>query len=221
MSDRGVMADIGARLEKCHSAAVFDALRDRGLSNTVLPRDIRPLDPGRVVAGPVFTISGSPKDGLDGDATLRAWTELLARAPAGHVVVCAGNDDTRALMGELSAETLQHRGVRGYITDGGCRDCASILKLGFPVFSRFFTPRDIVGAWTADVYEQALVIGGVTVAPGDFVVADIDGAVVVPGAIAAEVVAEVERVVATENKVRAAILDGVDPREAYLRYGKF
>ena len=50
-------------------------------------------------------------------------------------------------MGELSAETLQRRGVRGYIVDGGCRDIDFILKMGFPVFARFFTPSDIVARW--------------------------------------------------------------------------
>jgi 4-hydroxy-4-methyl-2-oxoglutarate aldolase len=216
-----MMADLAARLEKCHTGAVFDVLRERGITNTVLPKDIRPLDPGHVLAGPVFTVRGSPKSNIDAHETLLAWTGFLSEAAAGHVVISIGHDDNRALMGELSAETLQYRGVKGYVTDGGCRDSAFILKIGFPVFARYYTPRDVVGAWTVDALQQPIRIGDVDVAPGDYIIADIDGAVIIPGAIAAEVVAEVEIIMETENKVRTAILQGVSPREAYLQHGKF
>jgi regulator of RNase E activity RraA len=124
-------------------------------------------------------------------------------------------------MGELSAETLQHRGVLGYIVDGGCRDNAFIRKMGFPVFARYQTPRDIVAAWSYDAFGEPIRIGEVTIATGDYVLADIDGVVVIPAALAEDVVSGVETVMQTENLVRKAILSGVDPREAYLRYGKF
>ena len=214
------MSDLTARLAQCYSGAVFDALRERGISDTVLPRDIRPLDPGKVMAGPAYTVAGSPKS-VSEDDSLLAWTGLLSAAPSGHVVVCAGNEDDRSLMGELSAETLHARGVAGFVTDGGCRDSGFIIELGFPVFSRFYTPRDIVGAWTPDSFGEPVDLGGVTVATGDYVIGDIDGIVVIPAAIAADVVAEVEAVMQTENQVRKAILDGVDPQEAYRRFGRF
>jgi regulator of RNase E activity RraA len=215
------MTDLGERLEKCYTGAVFDVLRERGIADTVLPKDIRPLDPTRIMAGPVFNMSGSPKSGVSDHDTLLAWTGFLSRAPKGHVVVCAGHDDERALMGELSAETLQYRGVKGFLSDGGCRDCGFILRIGFPVFSRFLTPRDVVGTWTPDHYDKPVDIGGVRVSPGDYIIADIDGAVIIPGAIAEAVVAEVESVMQTEGSVRTAILEGVDPKDAYLRHGRF
>ena len=59
-----------------------------------------------------------------------------------------------AHMGELSAETLQFRGVRGYIVDGGCRDTGFILNMGFPVFCRYLTPRDVVGIWVPDRFGE-------------------------------------------------------------------
>ena len=209
------------RLQRCYSGAVFDVLRGRGVTDTVLPSGIVPLDPGLTLAGPVFTLHGRPAPGADPHATLLAWTEFLSRAPAGHVVVAQGNDRSRALMGELSAETLQRKGVRGYVTDGGCRDCAFILRLGFPVFCAFRTPRDIVGTWLPQSYDEPIEVGGVAVRTGDWLIGDIDGIVIIPGAIAAEVVDEVEAVMRTENLVRNAILDGVDPQEAYLRHRKF
>ncbi len=124
-------------------------------------------------------------------------------------------------MGELSSETLLHRGVRGYIVDGGCRDSAFILKTGFRVWCRYFTPRDVVGRWVADSFGEPIVIGGVTIGTGDYVMADRDGVVVIPADRAEEVVDKVEEVLRTENKVRTAILQGMDPEQAYLKYRKF
>lgn len=215
------MSDLTERLQRCYSGAVFDALRERGISDTILPNDIRPLDDTRIMAGPVFTVRGSPKVDLDTHGSLLAWTEFLSRAPAGHVVVMQGNDEVRALMGELSAETLLGRGVLGFLSDGGCRDCAFIREIGFPVAFRYFTPRDVVAAWSADAFDTEIKIGHVNVCPGDYLICDIDGAVVIPRDIAEEIVSEVEAVMSTENSVRTAIRSGVDPKDAYLRYGRF
>ncbi|WP_421724965.1 RraA family protein [Bauldia sp.] len=215
------MHTLSQRLEKCYSGAVYDVLRERGVTNTVLPKDVRPLDPTRTLAGPVFTVAGSPKSGIGGHESLIAWTEFLSAAPSGHVVVSTGQDQDRALMGELSAETLQFRGVKGYVTDGGCRDCRFIIDISFPVFARFYTPRDVVGAWTPDTLQEPLNFMGVTIAPNDYIIADIDGAVVIPGDIAEEVIDQVEAVMQTENLVRKAILEGESPKDAYLKHGKF
>jgi regulator of RNase E activity RraA len=173
------------------------------------------------MAGPVFTVSGSPKENVGEHETLIAWTEFLSTAPKDHIIVCTGHDQDRALMGELSAETLHFRGVKGYLCDGGVRDSDFILKLGFPVFSRYFTPRDVVGSWTPDVFGEPVTIGGVSINPGDYLIGDIDGTVIIPGAMAEDVISKVETVMKTENMVRTAILQGVDPKEAYLQHGRF
>jgi 4-hydroxy-4-methyl-2-oxoglutarate aldolase len=215
------MADLTARLAACYSGALYDVLREMGHANCVLPHDIKAIDPDTRVAGPVFTMRGRPEDRLsEGDSVL-AWTEFLTVAPSGHVVVCQPQDDRRAFMGELSAEALQVRGIRGYVVDGGSRDNAFIRKIGFPVFARYRTPRDIVGAWKPETFGEPIAIGGVTIATGDYLLGDIDGVVVIPQAIASEVVAKVETVMQTENLVRKAILEGVSPKDAYLRHGKF
>jgi regulator of RNase E activity RraA len=124
-------------------------------------------------------------------------------------------------MGELSAETLHAKGVLGYVVDGGCRDLAFIRKLGFPVFHRFATPRDVVATWVPEAFGEPITIGQVRIANGDFILADIDGVVVIPAGIAEQVITRCEEVMQTENQVRKAILEGVDPQEAYLRHGKF
>ena len=146
---------------------------------------------------------------------------MLSRAPKGSVVVMQPNDSTMAHMGELSSETMTLRGVRGYIVDGGCRDSAFIRRIGFQVFCRYYTPVDVVGRWEAETFGAPIVIGGVTIHTGDYVMADFDGVVIIPAAIIGEVVTKVEEVLRTESLVRKAILEGVDPKEAYLRHGKF
>jgi 4-hydroxy-4-methyl-2-oxoglutarate aldolase len=213
--------ELSERLEKCYSGAVYDVLRDRGLPNQVLPPDIRPLNLQMRVAAPVFAVRGRRNPTADRHQTLLGWTELLSKAAPGSVVLCQPNDLSLAHFGELSAEAMQIRGVRGYIVDGGCRDTAFIERLGFPVFCRYFTPRDIVGSWMVEDFGGSITIGEVLIHSGDYAVADRDGVVIIPVAVAEQVVATVEEVMATENLVRKAIRAHQDPQEAYLQYGKF
>ncbi|MBK8017034.1 MAG: RraA family protein [Betaproteobacteria bacterium] len=214
-------ADLSERLEACYAAAVHDVLRGMGYPNCVLPPEIRALDPSRKLAGEIYTVSGHVDNTRDPHETLLEWTGLLSRAPSGKVLVCQPNTHAIALMGELSAETLHFRGVRGYVVDGGCRDTEFILNLGFPVYCSFNTPKDIVGRWVPDRFGEPVTIGDVTVSAGDWLLADRDGVVVIPGSIAAEVVTKTEEVLQQENKVRTAILAGMDPQEAYRKFGKF
>ncbi|MDE2395604.1 MAG: RraA family protein [Burkholderiales bacterium] len=208
------------RLAGCYSGVLHDVMRAAGLRNFVLPPTLRPLEPGPRMAGPVFTVSGRATT-ADPHETLLAWTGLLSRAPAGHVLVIQPHDRELAFMGELSAETLQFKGLRGALVDGGCRDVEFILELGFPVWATHYTPRDIVGAWLPTEFDQPLQIGDVQIAPGDYLCADRDGALRVPRAQAAELVEQAEQAMAKESLVRKAILEGLDPQQAYLRHGKF
>jgi regulator of RNase E activity RraA len=209
------------RLSACYSGALHDTLRELGHTNCVLPSDIKPIDPSYKLAGRVFTMEGHLEPGLDGHETLLRWTEFLARAPADRVVICQSNDSTIAHMGELSAETLQFRGVRGYIVDGGNRDTEFVLAMGFPVFCRYLTPKDVVGVWVPDRFAEPIEIGGVAIANDDYVFADRDGVVIIPADMAEQTVSHVEKMMQTENLVRKDILDGMDPKQAYLTYGKF
>ena len=209
------------RLSALYSGAVYDVLRSRGQAYQVLPSELQPIDAQLTVAGPIFTLSGVSDESIDAHESLLLWTEFLAAAPAGAVILCQPNDHTVSHMGELSAETLRFRGVRGYIVDGGSRDVGFLLKLGFPVWCRYRTPRDIVGRWAVRELGQPITIGGVSIRTDDYVIADRDGIVVIPEAVADEVVEEAEAVMATENLVREAILQGMDPKSAYLQHGKF
>jgi 4-hydroxy-4-methyl-2-oxoglutarate aldolase len=209
------------RLRGCYSGAVYDVLRAKGYVQQTLPQYIRPLNLHHKLAGPIFTIQGKRDDSLDAHHSLLKWCELLSKAPANTVLVCQPNDHTLAHMGELSSETLVYKKVLGYVVDGGCRDSAFIETLGFPVFCKYFTPVDVVAKWAATVFAEPIQIGEVTIHTGDYVLGDRDGVVVIPAAIASDVVQETEEVLRKENLVRKAILQGVDPVQAYLQHGKF
>jgi 4-hydroxy-4-methyl-2-oxoglutarate aldolase len=213
--------ELAIRLAGCYTGAVFDATRERGLPSGVLPAAIRLLDRDRPAAGPAFTVAGSRKLGLSRHDCLLSWTRFLAAAPAGHIVVCQPNDLVLAHMGELSAETLQLRGVAGYVVDGGTRDSAFIRDLGFPVACRYSTPADIAGEWSVDELGGEVPIGDVLVRTGDYVLADRDGVIVVPASETPAVVARAEELASTESELRSALREGMDPEEAYSRYGVF
>ncbi len=214
-------AALAARLERLYTGVVFDVMRALGDSPAVFEPGIAALERDQRLAGPAWTVHGSCVEAADPHETLLSWTRMLSAAPAGAVVVCQPENQEIALMGELSSEAMKHRGVRGYIVDGGCRDTAFIRRLGFPVFCRFTTPRDVVGRWLADELGGSVRVGGVTVRTGDFLLGDQDGIVVLPRARAVEIVEAAEAAARVENKVRTAILAGEDPQAAYLRYGKF
>jgi len=215
------MRELTERLARCYTGAVHDVLRMMGHDNIVLPPEIKAIAPGTRLAGPVWTVSGHIDRTRTRDETLLAWCTMLSKAPSGHVIVCQPNNHEIALMGELSAQTLQARGVLGYVVDGGSRDTELVLAQGFPVFCSFLTPADVVERWITDAFGEPITIGTVTISAGDYLLGDRDGVVVIPQSIAQEVVTRTEAVVATESDMRRALLGGMDPVEAYRTFGKF
>ena len=209
------------RLGALPASVVYDALRKLGVDNPTLPAAIRSLTPPARIAGRVFTISGREKPGLDRDETLRAWAKLLSEIPPGCVVVCQPRTHGIALMGELSAKALKVKGVAGYVVDGACRDLELVERVGLPVFGTHATPADIAGRWLPDRRRGRVVIGHCTVEDGDYLIADRDGVVIIPSAMACEAIAEAEAMSGTESDMRKAIGAGMDPLQAYLKHGKF
>jgi len=215
------LRELSERLAACYTGAVHDVLRMMGYDNIVLPPEIKAIAPGTRLAGPAWTVSGHIDRKRTRDETLLAWCTMLSKAPAGHVIVCQPHNHEIALMGELSAQTLQARGVLGYVVDGGSRDTDLVLAQGFPVFCSFLTPADIVERWVPDSFGEPITIGTVTITSGDYLLGDRDGVVVIPKSIAQEVVTRTEKIVATETDMRRALLGGMDPVEAYRTFGKF
>jgi len=124
-------------------------------------------------------------------------------------------------MRELSAETLKYRGIRGYIVDGGTRDSTFIRNLEWPLFFRYFSPKDVVGRWTVGSTAEHIEISGVTINTGDYVIADIDGVVIIPRDMIGNLLDRTGEVMSTESELRRMILQGMDPKEAYKKYRLF
>jgi 4-hydroxy-4-methyl-2-oxoglutarate aldolase len=209
------------RLSRCTSTAVFDVLRVLSLPVHELPRSIRALDPKMKIAGPVFTVLGQPDTEISVQESLELWIrEVLSGAPPGHVVVCQPQDDARSVMGDLSAEALRRRGIAGYVIDGGSRDVEEIIEIGFPVFCRFTTPIDISGTWRLTHTNVPIKIGEVVVAPGDYLIGDRDGALLIEGRHVEQVIQKTEEMMSTDSSMRNAIRAGRDPYDAFLEFGK-
>ena len=221
MTEKASIKQLDERLMACYASAVHDVLRGLGIDNCVLPPEIMALSPGQKLAGEIYTISGHIDRTLSRHDSLLAWTQVLSKVPAGKVLVCQPNTKEIALMGELSARALMVKDTKGYVVDGRCRDVDFILDLDFPVFCDLNTPADIVERWTYDRLGDPISIGTVTICSGDWLIADRDGVVVIPGDIVEQVVGETETVMSTESEMRDAILAGMDPEQAYLKYGKF
>ena len=209
------------RLRSCHSGAVYDVLRAKGYVQQTLPHYIRPL---------IYSTNSPALFSQSKASATILW--MLIKASSSGASSCPKRRRTRCssvspmttpsrIWQNYLQETLVYKKVLGYVVDGGCRDSAFIETLGFPVFCKFFSPVDVVGKWAATSLGEPIQVGEVTVRTGDFALADRDGIVIIPAAIAPEVVQQTEEVLRTENLVRKAILQGVDPVAAYLQFGKF
>ncbi len=155
------------------------------------------------------------------DETYLAWTKFLGDIPAGSIGICQPNDHTVAHMGELSAETLKRRGIKGYVVDGGCRDTAFIRRIGFPVWCRYATPADIVGCWIPEGFGEPITIGSVRIRNGDYVLADDDGVVVIPADRAKQIVMKPRKLWGGRTWSVRPSWSGMNPQQAYLTYRKF
>jgi 4-hydroxy-4-methyl-2-oxoglutarate aldolase len=216
-------ADLAHRFSSLYTGALTDVLDRHGYLQQTLPHELAPLRPGMRLAGPVYPVLGRPHPNHDYDTSIRLILEMLGSVPPGHVAVYQTNDRVSAHLGELSVISLASRGCAGAVIDGGARDADYILREEeFPVFARRVTPQDCVPRWELLGHgEVTIVVGGVRVAPGDWVVGDRDGLVIVPGNTVNEILAEAEEKVATESEIRESVRGGALPLDAYERYGTF
>lgn len=195
------------------TAAVSDALDRLGILGQAMR--IWPLDPGARLVGTVFTVRYAPV-GLSGGTV----GDYIDDVPEGHVVVIdnAGREDC-TVWGDILTEVAVRKGLGGTVIDGIARDCAAAARLGYPIFARGSWMRTGKDRVVAEAVQTAVSIGGVRVEPGDVLVGDRDGVVVVPHAARQEVLVTARGIEETEEKIRGAIRDGDTLKAARARFG--
>lgn len=213
-------SELCRRYERLYTGAVNDVLRELGLLYQALPSGVLPLKPEMRVAGIAFTIKGMKSRTIDGEMQQRA--AMLEALPRDSVVVWdTGGDDLSAQWGEVMTKAALRAGCRGAVVDGGVRDTQLVLDQQFPVWCRYRTSNAMLGRFRMVGYQLPIRIGQVDVSPGDVVVADIDGALVVPRALAVEVLERAERVLVQEQEYKRWIDEGMSATEVVRKGGTF
>jgi 4-hydroxy-4-methyl-2-oxoglutarate aldolase len=169
---------------------------------------IKPIYPSAKMAGIAFTVACPPADNL-------TMHKAMYMAPPGSVLVANAAGYTEAgSFGAIMALACQIRGFAGVVLDGGCRDVEEIEEMGFPLFSRGINPggttKETLGAIGGPIQ-----CGGIVVDPGDIVVGDRDGVVVVPADRALEVLEKSRAIMDKEVKVRELLRQGKSTLEIY------
>jgi len=216
------------RYRKTYSGAVYDVLDEMGYPNQALAVDIKPVDNKWVIAGPAFTMKGIPEP--TGDPRLRErrihMFDAMKETGVPIIDVRDCSFDTQvAHYGEMNATVGAACGVVGALVDGGSRDTRFLLERDFPVFARYLSPVEAVKRWSYYDWQITVSLRGaltttVPVSPGDFIMGDLDGVVVVPHDLVVEVLEKVEDLIAHEDIVRVEFLESDDPVSVYKKHGR-
>ena len=184
------------RLQELDAATVHEAA---GRTGHLAP-SVRPIQQGVVVAGRAVTAECHPGDNL-------AIHRAILEAEPGDVLVAAARGHIAGYWGEIMAVAAQVRGITALVIDGGCRDVAAIRGRGFPVWSTGISVHGCVKL-TAGQIQVPVVAAGVVVNPGDYVIADDDGVVVVEQARIAEVLDVADARTEKESEIMRRLAEG-------------
>lgn len=207
-------AAIIERFKKMDTTSVSDAVDKLGLGPCGLLH-IAPVIQGATICGQAFTVHYTPCGQVSGTVG-----DFLDDVEPGQVVVIDnGGRDYATIWGDIMSATAQLKQVAGTVADGVCRDVPAIRKMGYPVFSKgcyMVTDKDRV---YVDAVEVPVSISGMQVKPGDIIMADDSGAIVVPFEKALEVLPVAESISKTEEGIVELVRSGVSLKEARRRTG--
>lgn len=210
--------ELAARLG---ASLLSDALDGLGHRHQCLAWDIVAVcgsGRGGAVAGRAFPLVLEAVDAPAATPYRGLLAALDAVTPGDLIVVPTARDPATAVWGELLSTAGLARGAAGVVTDGMVRDVRQVDALEFPVFARGTVPTDIDGRLEVVGHGESALIDDVTIAPGDLVAADADGVVVVPAAVADEVIDRASAKRDDEQSFRRAVEGGMLPSEAYRTY---
>lgn len=214
----GIDADLAKRLSRLHTALLADVMDQLGFRDSAFGPGIRPMAPEQKIAGRAFTMRCEALQ----EPAERPYEHLLAayeHIAEGDVVVLACADRTSAMWGELLSTAAIVKGAVGAVMDGVTRDVDQTMDLGFPVFSTGYSPLDSAGRQEVVAHGEPVTCGLANVRPGDWVVGDVMGVVVIPLEIVQEVVERAEAKDSGESSVREELLRGDSIGEVFARHG--
>ena len=207
-----VNAEVIERFKKLPTSVVSDALDRLGIVGACL--GIKPIIPGVKAVGPAYTVRYAPMGVVGGTVG-----DYIDEVPKGYVVVLDNRGRTDCTVwGGILSYVAKRRGIEGTVIDGVCRDVDEILRLRYPVFSRGFFMRTGKGRVRMDAVNVSVTVGGVLVRPGDIIVADSSGVVVVPRERAEEVLSIAEEIHEAEENIVKAVDGGLSLSEARKKY---
>ena len=207
-----------------YAAVLSDALDAVGYRQQVLRHNVRPLYPTAIVVGRAMTVQCVDTYEIP-DEPYQMEIEAVDSLKPNDVFVCSTSvgEPSRSgcisIWGELLSTAARAHGARGAVIDGFIRDARQIKAMQFPVFMTGLSPADSNGRGEVIAYNTPIECGGVRVNPGDIVFGDIDGVVVIPQAVEAEVIHAALEKVSSEDRTRDALRDGATLREVYDKYG--
>jgi 4-hydroxy-4-methyl-2-oxoglutarate aldolase len=211
-------------LMEAGTAVIADVFDKMGHLPPVLDSTLVPIPgPGIRFAGPAYTITGeSHRWSGKGDRTKLAAIDAMA---PGVVPVWAGNDIRGVWwFGDLLSEAMKSRGCAGVVVDGGVRDLAHLRTLDLPMMVRYRTPAQAIGRWRVTDSQVVIRLRGaledwVEVRPGDIVVADDDGVIILPDELVSRIEAQVLEWAEKDSRARKDIRTGTPLLEALDKYG--
>ena len=204
------MTDVAVeRAAKLDCATLSDAMDKLGIEGVC--RGIKPRDHSFRIAGRAFTVKYGPVDAVAPGTV----GDILDDIAAGMVVVLdnGGREDC-TVWGDIMTQLAHTKGIAGTVIDGPCRDIHLCLSLGYPIYSRSYSMKTGKDRVQVDQIQEPVSIGSARVRPGDLIVGDADGVVVIPRDLEEKVLTIAEEIEAAETKIREAIKGGMSLREA-------
>jgi 4-hydroxy-4-methyl-2-oxoglutarate aldolase len=204
------------RLLKLDTCAVSDGMDRLGLMGATY--GIRPMWPCPKIVGRAVTMKIKPV-GLDKAKQHLGTLPIDAAQPGDVIVIDNGGRPDTSCWGGLLALAAKTKGISGVVIDGACRDIDESRDVGFPVYARGAVPMTARGRVMQETYNQEIEFAGVQVHPGDLVIADGSGVVIIPRSKEEEIVREAEAVAATEARMAEGIRQGMSVLEVLEKLG--
>ncbi|MBI4605402.1 MAG: RraA family protein [Planctomycetes bacterium] len=210
------LADIRRAL---YTAAVCDALDALGYRHQSPRVELRPLTVDALLVGRARTTLWADMAHADPRPYELELAAVDSCQPDDVLVAAAGGSLRSGVWGELLSTAARNRGCAGAVVDGAARDLAAMRRMAFPVFARGACPLDSRDRQRVVDLDVPVEVGGVLVRPGDLILADEDGAVIVPREAEDEAIRRAWDKVHKESKVREAIRTGMKAAKAFARFG--